>query len=219
PLKAVEIPQAEDTDGDGITDDNDKCPDVPGVAKYDGCPVPDTDKDGINDDEDKCPDVPGIAKYEGCPIPDGVGDGVNDEEDKCPSVAGVARYEGCPVPDFDGDGVNDEEDKCPQVAGIAANKGCPAIEDAVIEKVNYAAQNILFVTGKYTLQSSSNKGLNEVAKVLEQTPDLKISIAGHTDDVGNEANNLLLSQNRANTVKQYFIKKGISESRITVNGY
>ena len=219
PLKAVEIPQAKDTDGDGITDDNDKCPDVPGVAKYDGCPVPDTDKDGINDDEDKCPDVPGIAKYEGCPIPDGDGDGVNDEEDKCPTVAGVARYEGCPVPDFDGDGINDEEDKCPEVAGIAANKGCPAIEDAVIEKVNYAAQNILFVTGKYTLQSSSNKGLNEVVKVLEETPDLKISIAGHTDNVGNEASNLLLSQNRANTVKQYFIKKGISESRITVNGY
>jgi len=85
--------------------------------------------------------------------------------------------------------------------------------------VNYAAQNILFVTGKYTLQSSSNKGLNEVVKVLEETPDLKISIAGHTDNVGNEASNLLLSQNRANTVKQYFIKKGISESRITVNGY
>src|SRR5690606_20688927 len=101
----------------------------------------------------------------------------------------------------------------------AANKGCPAIEDAVIEKVNYAAQNILFVTGKYTLQSSSNKGLNEVVKVLEETPDLKISIEGHTDNVGNEASNLLLSQNRANTVKQYFIKKGISESRITVNGY
>ena len=219
PVKAVEIPQAKDTDGDGIIDDNDKCPDVPGVEKYEGCPVPDTDKDGINDDEDKCPTEPGIAKYNGCPIPDADGDGVNDEEDKCPSVAGVARYEGCPVPDFDGDGVNDEEDKCPQVAGIAANKGCPAIEEAVIEKVNYAAQNILFVTGKYTLQSSSNKGLDEVAKLLNESPDLKITIAGHTDNVGDEARNQTLSENRANTVKQYFIKKGINESRITANGF
>jgi outer membrane protein OmpA-like peptidoglycan-associated protein len=219
PLKTVEIPQAKDTDGDGIIDDNDKCPDVPGVEKYEGCPIPDTDNDGINDDEDKCPTVPGIAKYEGCPIPDTDGDGVNDEEDKCPSVAGVARYEGCPVPDFDGDGVNDEEDKCPQVAGSIANKGCPEIEDAVIQKVNYAAQNILFVTGKYTLQSSSNKGLDEVAKVLEQSPDLMITISGHTDNVGEEAMNQTLSENRANTVRQYFIKKGISENRISANGF
>jgi hypothetical protein len=56
--------------------------------------------------------VPGLAKYEGCPIPDTDKDAINDEEDKCPTVAGVARYNGCPVPDTDGDGVNDEEDKC-----------------------------------------------------------------------------------------------------------
>src|SRR4030095_9369167 len=65
-----------DTDGDGITDDNDKCPTVPGVAKYAGCPVPDTDKDGIDDDNDKCPTVPGVARYQGCPIPDTDKDGI-----------------------------------------------------------------------------------------------------------------------------------------------
>ena len=47
-------PTPVDTDSDGITDDKDKCPTVPGVLRYDGCPVPDTDKDGINDDDDKC---------------------------------------------------------------------------------------------------------------------------------------------------------------------
>ncbi|MBS1656000.1 MAG: thrombospondin type 3 repeat-containing protein, partial [Bacteroidetes bacterium] len=93
------VPEApKDTDGDGITDDKDKCPTVPGVAKYDGCPVPDTDKDGIKDDEDKCPTVPGVARYQGCPVPDTDKDGINDEEDKCPTVPGVARYQGCPVP-------------------------------------------------------------------------------------------------------------------------
>jgi len=72
-----------DRDGDGIADIDDKCPDVKGLARYQGCPIPDTDKDGINDEEDKCPTVPGVARYQGCPIPDTDGDGVNDEEDKC----------------------------------------------------------------------------------------------------------------------------------------
>ncbi len=85
-----------DTDSDGIVDSLDKCPTVPGVAKYAGCPVPDTDKDGVNDEQDKCPTVPGLAKYAGCPIPDTDGDGVNDEQDKCPNEAGVASNSGCP---------------------------------------------------------------------------------------------------------------------------
>ncbi|MDP9230263.1 MAG: OmpA family protein [Bacteroidota bacterium] len=221
PVKVVEIPQEtpKDTDGDGITDDKDKCPDVPGVAKYDGCPVPDTDKDGVNDDNDKCPAVPGLARYEGCPVPDTDKDGINDEEDKCKDVPGVARYQGCPVPDSDGDGVNDEEDKCPQLVGTKENQGCPEIKDEVVSKVNYAAQNILFATGSAKLLAKSNKGLNEVAKILQDNPDLKIDIDGHTDNVGNDAFNQTLSENRANAVKSYFVSKGISESRITATGY
>lgn len=85
----------------------------------------DTDGDGISDGKDKCPTVPGIEKYFGCPIPDTDGDGINDDEDKCPKVAGVAKYQGCPIPDTDGDGVNDDEDKCPKLSGIKENLGCP----------------------------------------------------------------------------------------------
>jgi outer membrane protein OmpA-like peptidoglycan-associated protein len=58
--------------------------------------VPDTDGDGINDDNDKCPTVAGVARYDGCPVPDTDGDGVNDENDKCPTVAGPADNDGCP---------------------------------------------------------------------------------------------------------------------------
>jgi hypothetical protein len=50
-------------------------------------PIPDTDGDGINDEDDKCPSQSGVARYGGCPIPDTDGDGVNDEEDKCPNRA------------------------------------------------------------------------------------------------------------------------------------
>ena len=220
PVKVVEIPQApKDSDGDGITDDLDKCPQVPGVAKYEGCPIPDTDKDGVNDEIDKCPTVPGLARYEGCPVPDTDKDGINDEEDKCKDTPGVARYQGCPVPDKDSDGVNDEEDKCPDVPGTIANQGCPDIKEEITKKVNYAAQNILFITGSFKLAAKSNKGLDEVVKILQNDQDLKISIEGHTDHVGDAAKNQTLSENRANAVKQYFVRKGIDESRITANGF
>ncbi|MFI5130868.1 MAG: OmpA family protein [Chitinophagales bacterium] len=89
----------------------------------------DTDKDGIVDAEDKCPTVPGLAKYQGCPIPDTDKDGINDEEDKCPTVPGLARYQGCPLVDTDGDTVPDEEDKCPTEKGLPENFGCPKLED------------------------------------------------------------------------------------------
>lgn len=216
-VPVVEPPK--DTDGDGITDDKDKCPTVAGVEKYEGCPVPDTDKDGINDDNDRCPTVPGLARYQGCPVPDSDNDGINDEEDKCPNVPGVARYQGCPVPDTDGDGVNDEEDKCPTIAGTAANHGCPEIKEEVKKKIDFAAQNILFATGSYKLLSSSNKGLNDVVKILQDNPDLKLSIDGHTDNTGTSAKNQTLSENRANAVKDYLVSKGIDAPRLTAAGH
>ena len=212
-------PPPADTDGDGIPDDKDKCPTVKGQAKYEGCPIPDTDKDGINDEEDKCPAVPGLARYQGCPIPDTDKDGINDEEDKCPTVAGVARYQGCPVPDTDGDGVNDEEDKCPNLAGTLENQGCPVINDEEKKTVTYAANNIYFVTGSYKLLSKSNKGLDEVVAIMKKNPDMKLAIDGHTDDVGSDEMNQRLSDNRAGTVKTYFVSQGVEESRLTAVGH
>jgi len=64
--KKTKIPEL-DTDGDGIIDKKDKCTDVPGKAKYNGCPIPDKDGDGVNDELDKCPDVLGAADNNGCP--------------------------------------------------------------------------------------------------------------------------------------------------------
>lgn len=206
-----------DRDGDGIADKDDECPDAAGPASLKGCP--DRDGDGIADKNDKCPDVKGLARYEGCPIPDTDKDGINDEEDKCPTVFGVARYQGCPVPDTDGDGINDEEDKCPNLAGVRENQGCPAISEEVKTKVNKAAKNILFITGSAKLQKSSFKGLDEVAKILGENPDIELAIDGHTDYVGTEEYNQTLSDNRAASVKAYFVSKGIDESRLSSAGH
>jgi OmpA-OmpF porin, OOP family len=218
--KVVEVPQApKDTDNDGITDDQDKCPTVAGVARYNGCPVPDTDNDGINDEEDKCPTVAGSAKYNGCPIPDSDLDGINDEEDKCPQVKGVAKYDGCPVPDSDNDGINDEEDRCPQLAGVRENNGCPEVKTEIIKKLEYAAQRIYFATGSAKLLNTSFKSLDDVVRILNEDPNLKLSIEGHTDNVGKDDYNHKLSHDRAASVKNYLVSKGIDESRLTSIGF
>jgi hypothetical protein len=91
-----------DTDGDGIFDKDDACPDVAGLKEFNGCP--DTDGDGIQDSADSCPDVAGLAALNGCPDTDG--DGIADKDDECPNEAGPVSLKGCP--DTDGDGVADK---------------------------------------------------------------------------------------------------------------
>jgi len=212
-----EVPAVLDSDGDGINDDVDKCPNTAGVAKYNGCPVPDSDNDGVNDDEDKCPNVAGVAKYNGCPVPDSDNDGINDDNDKCPSVPGVERYQGCPVPDTDNDGVNDEEDNCPNVAGTAANHGCPVIDASTQSKVDMMAKSITWapVSG-YKLSATGNKSLDQIANMLKADSSLKATISVHTTTADKDKS---LSQNRADAIKTYLVGKGVNENQIEVTGY
>jgi outer membrane protein OmpA-like peptidoglycan-associated protein len=213
-----EVPVVLDSDGDGINDDVDKCPNTKGVAKYNGCPVPDSDNDGINDDEDKCPSVAGTAKYNGCPVPDTDNDGINDDNDKCPTVPGTERYQGCPVPDSDNDGINDEEDNCPKLAGTAANHGCPEVDASTQSKVDMMAKSISWSTANgYTLSTKSNKSLDQVANMLTADPNLKVTISAHTSTTGDAAKTL--SQNRADAVKSYLVSKGVNESQVEAKGY
>jgi hypothetical protein len=79
------------------------CPDTPGLPEFQGCP--DTDGDGVPDKDDQCPEVAGPVENNGCPWPDTDGDGVLDKDDACPTVAGPAENKGCPWPDTDGDGI------------------------------------------------------------------------------------------------------------------
>jgi outer membrane protein OmpA-like peptidoglycan-associated protein len=150
------------------------------------------------------------------------GDGVKDCNDKCLNVVGVARYDGCPIPDRDGDGINDEEDKCPDVAGIAANNGCPEIKevsDKITRSISMDAQNIQFTGSTTKFTTRSNASLNSIVTILNENPDLKVKIEGHTDNVGDDVVNMTLSTDRAAAVKAYFVSKGISEDRITIEGF
>lgn len=202
-----------DDDGDGIFNEEDKCPEAKGLAMFAGCP--DQDGDGIQDSEDKCIDVPGLAEFNGCPDQDK--DGIQDSEDKCPLIAGTAEGEGCP--DTDGDGVYDHKDICPTVAGIAANKGCPEIKEEVKELIRLAAQGINFETGKDVIKAESFENLDKLVTILNEYPEAQVQISGHTDDVGDDAANLELSQNRADAVKRYLASKGVQDDRMTATGY
>jgi OmpA-OmpF porin, OOP family len=214
----IPIPIMEDTDRDkdGVDNNADDCPDAAGTSALKGCP--DGDNDGVADKDDKCPTVNGPRKYQGCPVPDTDNDNINDEDDKCPNVAGTARYGGCPVPDSDNDGINDDDDKCPDVAGIASNRGCPEIKKEITEKVNLAARNIYFMSGKDIIQKKSFGQLNNVAAILKADRTLRLHVTGHTDNTGSSEVNDALSAKRALAVKNYLINQGIEEEQITTMG-
>ncbi len=204
-----------DTDGDGIEDSKDDCPNEAGLAEFNGCP--DTDGDGVADKNDNCPTVAGLKALAGCPDADG--DGVTDADDKCPSVAGPAANQGCPWPDTDGDGVLDKDDKCPTVKGTVANSGCPEVSDEVQKTLNAYAKTILFDTGKSSIKTQSEAVLGDIIKILNEYPNSKFTVEGHTDSVGSDATNQKLSEARAGSVKDYLVTNGIDASRLSSIGY
>ena len=204
-----------DTDGDGVQDSEDKCPKVVGTAALNGCPDGDDDNDGVPNTKDNCPKVAGSATTNGCPDTDN--DGVIDSNDKCPKVAGTAAFNGCP--DTDKDGIADNVDKCPTKAGTKANGGCPEIKKAEKERLSLLVKGIQFETNKSVIRASSYTELNEAAAILNKYSGYFVSIEGHTDNVGNDANNMKLSESRAKACYDYLINKGISTSRMSYKGY
>ncbi|MEJ6616567.1 MAG: DUF5723 family protein [Crocinitomicaceae bacterium] len=202
-----------DTDGDGIKDEDDACPDVAGPIENNGCP--DTDGDGLFDFIDDCPTVAGPKENNGCPWPDTDGYGLLDKDDKCPYLAGPINNEGCPYQDTDNDGVLDKDDKCPNTPGPISNQGCPEIEKEVQEILKTAFDNLEFETGKDIIKKESIPSLGELADVLVTKTEWKLQIAGHTDDIGNDQSNLILSKKRAESVKAFMVSKGINADRLT----
>ena len=204
-----------DTDGDGIEDAKDDCPNEAGLAEFNGCP--DSDGDGIADKNDDCPTVKGLASLRGCPDADG--DGVADSKDNCPNEAGPAANNGCPWPDTDGDGVADKDDLCPDKVGTVANNGCPEVTEAVQKALNAYAKTILFDTGKSSIKPQSEKVLADIVAILKEYPNAKFTVEGHTDSVGSEKTNQSLSEARALSVKEYLVANGVDEFRLSSKGY
>ena len=201
-----------DKDGDGITDAEDVCPENAGPKENQGCP--DQDNDGLFDYVDNCPTVAGPKENQGCPWPDTDADGLLDKDDDCPNLAGPKANKGCPYKDSDADGLLDKDDDCPNTPGPKTNKGCPVIEQAVIEVLKTAFDNLEFESGKDIIFETSKPSLNELAEVLKKKTTWKLEIAGHTDNVGDDNGNLVLSKKRAEALKAYLISQGVDEVRL-----
>jgi outer membrane protein OmpA-like peptidoglycan-associated protein len=214
---------AGDEDGDGVVDGADKCPNEAGPAENQGCPVKDRDGDGIDDASDKCPKEAGPAARQGCPVKDTDGDGVVDDRDACPSEAGLVELRGCASKDTDADSVADHLDNCPDEKGVATNQGCPPQQEQLvaIQKGKLEIkQAVFFATSKAIIQPRSFRMLDQVARVIRQHPEIeKIVIEGHSDNVGNAEANRRLSLARAQSVKDYLVKKGVEASRLEAKGY
>jgi outer membrane protein OmpA-like peptidoglycan-associated protein len=211
-----------DTDMDGVEDANDRCPNTPTGTPVDanGCPL-DSDGDRVPDNLDKCPNTPAGTPVDanGCPL-DADGDGVADNLDKCPNTPRGIEVDatGCPT-DNDKDGVPNSIDKCPDTPGPAFNNGCPEVKEETKKRLNFATRGIFFEFGKATLRSVSFPKLDEIVSIINEYPDYNLRLGGHTDAIGSDAANLVLSQERIDAVKSYLVSKGVSEERLEAKGF
>lgn len=212
-----------DSDGDGVANRLDQCPNTPKGAKVDtkGCPI-DSDGDGVFDGLDQCPDTPAGVKVTsaGCPV-DTDGDGIADYKDKCPSVPAPGTPDGCPL-DSDGDGVLDANDACPSVPAPGTADGCPpkpAEPAAAAAPKKLTLEGVNFDNDSAKLRSESTAVLDNAAATLKEWGEVKVEVAGHTDSASSDEYNLSLSQRRAETVRAYLIGKGVVADRLTAKGY
>jgi outer membrane protein OmpA-like peptidoglycan-associated protein len=217
-----------DNDKDGIPDSIDQCPNAPedfdGFEDADGCPDPDNDKDGVCDPwvaekgqqnlygntcagSDKCPnlgeDIDGFEDSDGCPDPDNDLDGIPDTLDRCPNEAGSAENNGCAK--SSGSSVSQQQGQ-----GQAAAKE--------IRRGRLILKGVEFKQGTADLAAESFVTLDNVYESLKAYPEVRIEIAGYTDNTGNSLANRKLSQRRADKVREYLFLHGIEPSRIIAVG-
>jgi len=186
-------------------------------------PVVDSDNDGVPDLADKCPNTPAGTQVDavGCPVPqDADHDGVVDSLDKCPNTPPGTRVDesGCPV-DSDHDGIPDTLDKCPDTpAGTQVDAtGCPVVFEE--QKSTVVLKGVNFQLDKAVLLPAAQDVLDRVAAGLVANPDVRVEVAGYTDNSGARAHNVRLSQARAEAVRTYLIQKGVPADRLMAKGY
>ncbi|MHB1688704.1 MAG: OmpA family protein [Ignavibacteriaceae bacterium] len=222
-----------DSDGDGVPDYMDDCPNTPAGVKVDatGCPL-DSDGDGVPDYLDKCPNTPLGVKVDanGCPL-DSDGDGVPDYLDKCPNTPAGVKVDatGCPL-DSDGDGVPDYLDKCPNTPmGVQVDsEGCPIkkeTKDTVVITQPAEIESLVlsgdanFEFNKSKLLSNAYAVLDSLVRTMKEHPEYKWEVGGYTDGIGSANYNIKLSQRRAQSVVDYLVSQGVERNNLKIVGY
>ncbi len=237
PAAAEEADAIGDQDHDGILDNVDRCPtdaeDRDNFEDENGCPDPDNDGDTVLDPSDGAPNIPedadGFQDQDGVPDPDNDADGVLDAADQCRDIAedadNVQDEDGCPETDADADQILDADDHCPLTPGVnnARNpecSGCPALACIDASGTIRILERVEFATNKDIILTRSQRILDDVLNILNTNPQIRrVRIEGHTDDRGNDARNLDLSQRRAVSVVNYLVEHGVDSSRLEGQGF
>jgi outer membrane protein OmpA-like peptidoglycan-associated protein len=226
-----------DADKDGVPDVRDACSNTTAGSTVDaeGCAVyRDTDGDGVVDKKDVCPNTNPIDAVDGvgCTLDkDSDGDGVPNARDRCVATAAGTAVDsvGCPLAapvaaapevDSDHDTVPDSRDACPAtpVGTKVDATGC-AIPLFKNNDRTVTLRGVNFEPWKDDLLPASTMVLDEVARQLVESPEVKVEIGGHTDSRGTPSRNLRLSLARAETVRAYLIMKGVDGDRLVARGY
>ena len=229
-----------DSDGDGVPDKKDHCPDLPGLSELNGCP--DSDGDGISDQKDQCPDKAGLNSMGGCPdsdgdgfsdltdpcpnkaglngapCPDSDGDGINDNLDNCPNIAGPKSNGGCKLADIDNDGIPNINDNCPNEAGEKELGGCPKLPVSLSNFLNNYSE-FFFDFDSYELNKAQKLNISDLSKILDKYDYVKVNIDGHASSEGESDYNMQLSKNRSNAIRDNLIENGVQDSRLNTRAY
>jgi outer membrane protein OmpA-like peptidoglycan-associated protein len=213
-----------DTDNDNIADGVDKCPDTPEGVLVDasGCPK-DSDGDSIADGLDRCSDTPKGATVDalGCPG-DEDSDSVLDGLDRCPRtpIGATVNASGCAA--------GQAQNRAPAPAPTAPSQPSAAPPRPASPRTldlpgggggTRVLEGVTFESGSARLQPGSYVELDSLAKVLLANSNMKVEIAGHTDNAGIPADNMRLSSLRAEAVRNYLVAKGVPFQQMVARGY
>jgi outer membrane protein OmpA-like peptidoglycan-associated protein/opacity protein-like surface antigen len=189
-----------DTDGDGVPNKDDACPNVPGLKTSSGCPAQ-SQKPVVKEE------LPVVVQDTPKPVvPKPVVEVVKPEPVKA-----------SPPPPIEA------PKEVVRTETTRPTTSVPAVSNVVLEKaeeetINYALQGVQFETSKSLLLPQSYKSLNDIVIILERHPTYQLIIEGNTDNRGNEASNEVLSQRRAEACLNYFVSKGITPDRLKAVG-
>lgn len=170
----------------------------------------DTDNDGVANFLDAEPNTPAgsMVNAKGQAIVDMDGDGIVDSEDFCPTVKGTAEFKGCPM-------AFAQETKTVVTSEVAGTE----LTGDLKTKVAAISKDVNFDTKSTAVKGAFKKELDALAKTMNENTSLIVALHGHCDNVGEDVLNNKLSEERAASVRDYLVSKGVSASRISTRGF